>query len=231
MAKLKLRDGQRQPFRRLNSDAVLIDARPGSPLLEAVEASRSSAERKYDEDGRAIERLKIDATKITNDARHAVLQFTGDLDQGHVPGPKARDAVYEALKPPMNAAHVQAGVDLFRRVFDTCKRLNFDIPEDCYWRLATLLRLAGNLREAIAVSEILNQPIVKDPGNRKVLATTRGGALLQLWEATGEDTLLDQAQAAFNVAWALSRTDNKTDEKIEQLRHKLNRALNLAGRT
>ena len=66
---------------------------------------------------------------------------------------------------------------------------------------------------------------MRDPQARKLLATTRVGALLDLWRVTRETALVRQAERAFKVAWALGRDD----AEVLELRPGLNRALEQAG--
>lgn len=223
---LVLRDGRRLPVRRLAGKAQLLDSRPGSPLAAAIEAARSPAEAAEREMRKVLSRAGIDADRLRSGAaRRAVAVLAWKLERGRVPSSEERRAAYLALIAGDDAL-ARKGKLLFRRLMEMCHRQNLPVPEDCHWRLACLARTTGDLQEAVAVSDILHQADrPKDEVCRKLLATTRCAALIDLWEVNAQAGLIREADKAFKVARAIA----SKDEEVEALRWRLNRALELAG--
>ena len=220
-----LADGRRLPLRRIMKDGSLIDPREAAPLPAAIEQARTGPERAAIEMRRDLARIGVNAAVLrsANDG-HAVVTLLHALEARQVPsGPMLRDA-YSALSYG-DSALARAGARLMREVIDLYRARKALVPEDCHWRLAKLLRNAGALREALDASASLETSAIKDAGARKILATTRCAALLDLWDATGESDLLDQAQRAFGVAWAVGQRD----DELEHLRLRLNRILRRSG--
>ena len=81
------------------------------------------------------------------------------------------------------------------------------MPEDLHWRWAALLRQAGDWRSAVKVAEVLYvRPGLKET-TRLYLASTIAGSLLDLAEARPTPAVLDEAERALKVAWALDKGD------------------------
>jgi hypothetical protein len=223
---LVLRDGRRLPMRRLAGKAQLVDSRPGAPLAAAIGAVRPPAESAEREMRGVLSRAGIDADRLRSaEARRSVAVLAWKLERGRVPSGEERRAAYLALIAGDDAL-ARKGKLLFRGLVEMCHRRNLPVPEDCHWRLACLARTTGDLREAVAVSDILHQADrPKDEVRRKLLATTRCAALIDLWEVNAQAGLIREADKAFKVAWAIA----PNDEEVEALRWRLNRALELAG--
>jgi hypothetical protein len=221
-----LRGGVRALTGRLRAaGAAIVESRPGAPLAAAIEAGRTEPERALRAQAHALRKHGIDAARLKSaDARGAVLRFMEALDQDSVPDAPTRHAAFDAFKnaePQMQ----RLGAQVFKRLAALCAAKGQQAPEDVHWRIACLLRYAGALREAIAESDILNGPSLRDQGPRKILATTRAAALLDLWRVTHEVKLVREADAAFRVAWGI----DPDDEQLQALRPVLNRAIEQAG--
>jgi hypothetical protein len=222
---LLLEGGGRKLFRQVAGGAV-VDARPGAPLVAAIEAARTPGELAELAERRVLVRSGVNPDSLgSTEDRRAVLALYRSLAAGSVPPAEVRRAAYLALRAGGRAETGRWGARLFREVFALCRNAGFAVPDDCHWRLATLLRQAGELREAIVVSDVLHSGAVRDQQARKLLATTRAGALLELWRATREVELVRQADRAFKVAWAIGHED----AEVLELRPALNRALEQAG--
>jgi len=176
---------------------------------------------------KALGKIGLDATRFAStDARTAVLSLAAALDHGAIPDAPARQAAYDALKCTEQQTQ-RMGAQMFKRLATQCAANRQPVPDDIHWRVACLLRYAGALRDAIAASNVLNGPEIRDRGARKILATTRAASLLDLWEATHEAMHVRDADAAFRLAWGIDRHD----EELQALRRALNRAIEQAGLT
>jgi hypothetical protein len=223
---LVLDDGRRVPVRRLVAKAQLVDPRAGAPLARAVDASRSPAETAEREMRRVLGNAGIDPDRLRSpDARRAVAVFAWKLDRGRLPSADERQAAYMAFISH-DAALERRGKVMLGRLVALCGVQNLRIPDDLWWRLASLARHTGDLREAIAVSDILHRPDrPRDEICRKLLAMTRCAALIDLWDVNAQPELLRQAEQAFKVARAIG----SRDEEVDNLHWRLRRALERAG--
>ncbi len=221
-----LRGGARFLTGRLRAaGAAIVESRPGAPLAAAIEAGRTEPERALRAQAQALQEIGIDPARLKSaDAGQAVLHFTQSLDQNIVPDASTRQTAFDAFKnadPQMQLLGAQA----FKRLTVMCAAKGQPAPEDVHWRTACLLRYAGALREAIAASDVLNGPTLRDRGARKILATTRAAALLDLWGETHEVKFVREADAAFRLAWGIDRHN----EELQALKPRLNRAIEQAG--
>jgi hypothetical protein len=222
---LLLEGGQRKLFRQV-AGGVVVDARPGAPLLAAIEAARTPAELAEKAERRELVQAGVNPDRLSgSEDRRAVVALCRCLAAKSLPSAEIRRTAYLALRAGGDAEKARSGARLFRAVFALCRSSGSAVPDDCHWRLATFLRHAGEVREAIAVSEVLHSGAVRDQQARKLLATTRVGALLQLWRVTRETELVRQAAQAFRIAWAIGRDD----AEVLELRPALNRALEESG--
>ncbi|HTB48072.1 MAG TPA: hypothetical protein VK741_30930 [Acetobacteraceae bacterium] len=222
---LLLEGGGRKLFPQV-AGGVVVDARPGAPLVAAIEAARTPGELAELAERRELVRAGVNPDSLgSTEDRRAVLALHRSLAAGRVPPAEVRRAAYLALRAGGRAETGRWGARLFREVFALCRNAGSAVPDDCHWRLAALLRQAGELREAIAVSDVLHAGMVRDPQARKLLATTRVGALLEQWRATRGVELARQADRALKVAWAIGRDD----AEVLGLRPALNRALEQTG--
>jgi len=222
---LLLEGGARRLFRQV-AGGVVVDARPGAPLVAAIEMARTPAELAERAERRELVQAGVNPDKLASaEHRRAVLALGRQVATGSLPAPELRRAAYLALRAGGQAENARAGARMFRDVFALCAAAGTPVPDDCHWRLAALLRQAGELREAVAVSDVLHTGEMRDPQARKLLATTRVGALLDLWRVTRETALVRQVERAFKVARALGRDD----AEVLELRPGLNRALEQAG--
>ena len=223
---LVLQDGRRLPVRRLAAKAHLVDSRPGAPLAAALNADRPPVDPAETEMRKVLRRAGIDADGLRSAAaRRAVAVLAWKLERGRVPSGEERQAAYMALIAGDDAL-ARRGKLMFHRLAEMCHQQNLPVPEDCHWRLARLARTIGDLREAVAVSDILNdRDRVKGDLCRKLLATTRCAALIDLWEVNAQPDLVSEAENAFKAAWAIG----PREEELDALRGRLNRALDRAG--
>ncbi len=222
---LLLEGGGRKLFKQVAGGAV-VDGRPGAPLVAAIEAARTPAELAERAERRELVQAGVNPDRLGGtENRRAILALCRRIAAGSLPSAEVRRAAYLALRAGGDAEKARSGARLFREVFALCRESGSAVPDDCHWQLATFLRHAGELREAIAVSEVLHSGDVRDPQALKLLATTRVGALLELWRVTREAGLVRQAAQAFKVAWAVGRDD----AEVLELRPALNRALDQAG--
>ncbi len=221
-----LEDGARVLAGRLRAaGAAIVEHRPGAPLAAAVEAGRTGPEREARAQAQALAKFGVDAAMLgTADARTAVLKSLQAVERSVVPDPTMRQAAYDAFK---NAGQQiqRLGAQIFRRMAAMCEAKGQRPPEDIHWRDACLLRYAGALRDAIAASDVLNEAPFRDTGARKLLATTRTAALLELWQATREARLVREADAAFRVAGEI----DWHDKELQALKPLLQRAIGQAG--
>ena len=74
------------------------------------------------------------------------------------------------------------------------------VPEDLHWRLAALLRQAGEWRAAVkAAGALYARPKLEDK-TRLYLASTMASTLLDLAETRSTPALLDEAERALKIA-------------------------------
>lgn len=76
------------------------------------------------------------------------------------------------------------------------------------------------------MSDVLHEGSLRDPGARKVLATTRAGTLLDLFEATGQAKWSALAERAVKVAYALG----PQDEEVKAVYRRFDALRERAGR-
>lgn len=69
------------------------------------------------------------------------------------------------------------------------------------------------------MSDVLHEGSLRDPGARKVLATTRAGTLLDLFEATGQAKWSALAERAMKVAYALGPQDDAVKGSVGASMH------------
>ncbi len=222
---LLLEGGGRKLFRQVAGGAV-VDARPGTPLIAAIAAARTPAELAERAERRELVQAGVNPDRLggTED-RRAVLALCRCLAIRSLPPPEVRRTAYLALRAGGQLENARTGARLFGEALALCRDAGMAVPDDYHWRLATLLRQAGELREAVAASDVLGSDTVGDPRARRLLATTRTAALLELWRRTRDSELVRQADQAFRIAWALGRND----PEVLELRPALNRALEQAG--
>ena len=217
---IDLAGGRRVPFRKVVREASFTDPRPGSPLLRAFEAARTPTECAADEDRGVLAAARIREEWLRSAAdRQALAGFLREIGQRRLPAAAARHAAYLAFRSG-EVELARIGAQLMRRLVGLYERECEPVPEDCHWRLAVLLRQAGAAREALAVSDVLEGRKLRDRDARKLLSTTRCGAALDLWRASGDREALAVAERAFKEARALGRDDDEVKS--------LGRAMNAA---
>lgn len=213
---LILESGRRVPLAGIAGGAI-VDPRPRGLLKAAVAAARSPSELREREERLALGHEGIDADKLASgDDRHAVLVLLQKLAAGVHPVYSEWHACYRALSAGGNAGLARAGARIFS---DLAARFAAagGIPDDLHWRRAWFLRASVRLREAIAVSDALHAGNIKEPGARKFLATTRMGSLMDLFEVTGDLTLLALADRAGKVAYAVGPHDDEVKAAYRRL--------------
>jgi hypothetical protein len=209
-AALLTEGGKRAMFSRLGR-GIVLDERPGAPLLAAMEAARSPGERAEREERLALLREGIDPDKLTGgEARRAVLALLAALRTGAPPDYPVRHAAYSAFVAPGHPQLARTGAGVFREVVARFEAETGDVPDDCHWRVAKLLRSCKELTEAIAVSAVLHDGRIRSQVDRKLLATTRVAALIDLWELRHDKALLLEADRAFEIARAIGHDDEET---------------------
>ena len=186
-------------------DGEFIDTRPGAPLATAVAASRTPAELRDEAEQLAVRRAGFDPGKLpSGEARRAVLAMV-ELDAaGERPDEKQRAAFYDAVQSGGDAGIARPAVRLLGNALQRFEAAG-PVPEDLHWRLAALLRQAGEWRAAVkAAGALYARPKLEDK-TRLYLASTMASTLLDLAEARSTPALLDEAERALKIAWALDR--------------------------
>jgi hypothetical protein len=194
-------------------DGEFIDTRPGAPLATAVAASRTPSELRDEAEHLAVRRAGFDPGKLpSGDARRAVLVMV-ELDAvGKTPDEVQRAAFYGAVRPGGDAGTARLAARLFTNALRRFE-VSGSNPEDLHWRLATLLRQAGEWQAAVQAAGVLySRPGLREK-TRLYLASTMAGALLDLAGARPTPVLLSEAERALRIAWAL----NKGDEALRSM--------------
>jgi hypothetical protein len=202
-------------------DGLVLDARPGAPLAAAVQAARSPADIRDRAERAELARAGIAAERLaSHDDRRIVLRVLRMLASAELPDGGLRHAFYMALRAGADPGVARVGARFFADMLAMFSARGA-APEDLHWRLTWCLRTAGQLPDAVASSEVLHNADLRDPGARKLLATTRAGALLDLFEARGEAALLERAERCLKIAWALGPGDEEASalyRRLERLR-------------
>lgn len=199
-----LEDGRRVRLASFK-DCVVLDRRADHPLVAAVEASRTPEDLR---DRAELARAGIRADRLgSTEARGAVLAALRAEEDGALPDYGGRHAFYLAMSAAGDAGLMRVAEPVFDRLAWRFAAAGREVPGDLYWRRAALLRSLGRWQEAVAVSEVLHQGVVKGSVDRMLLATTRAAALLDLYEATGAVRWLSLAERACGVAKAIAPGD------------------------
>ncbi len=202
-------DGGRRLLLAGARDGAVIDPRPDAPLVSAVAAQWTAAERIDREQRAKLAQAGIDADRLASaEDRRAVLAFLRRMAADELPDPEERRQFYLALSASGEPGLARIGARILAQLAERFA-VTGSVPDDLYWRRSWFLRAAGQLREAVAVSEALHLGQVKEQGARKVLATTRTAALLDLFDATGEAKWLALADRAARVAYAIAPNDEE----------------------
>jgi hypothetical protein len=211
--------GGRRLLLRAVLDGVVVDGRLGTPLAAAVEECWTPRERQERADRLELGRAGILAGKLASGAdREAVLVFVRLMGGGGLPGYGQRHAFYLALRAGADAGLARLGARLMRELIERAANSGL-VAEDLHWRHVWFLWRAGNLVEAVEASEMLHTGGLRNPGDQKVLATTRAGALLDLFEARADGATLAKAERSLKVAYALEPGDEKVKELYRRLDH------------
>lgn len=201
-------DGRTIPLR---SAAAIIDA-PDARLTAAVEAAISPGERAQRDRKRALGQ-KMVALGFTEpfasdeDAGH-VLALAEDVSAGVPSTWQKRQDAYLAITRGERKTVCRAGAQLFRRLMESDVTAHGLVAEDCYWRLAKMLHVAGELRQAVAFDEKLWNGEVRGQVDLRLLAATVAAAQLALGEATHDTELLWAADRACRLGWRLNPGDD-----------------------
>ena len=188
---------------------VVVDERPGSPLVAAVESCWTVAEREERLQRRALQREGFAAEKLASgEARAAVIAFMAAMRAGEVPSWRQRQEFYLAISAGEDAGFAQTGARVFGELIARCGARGA-VPEDLHWRRAKLLRLGQQFAEAVAASEVLYAGQMRSATDRRLLATTRAASLLSLYEARQELPLLAKAEQCLAMANALGPDDGE----------------------
>ena len=200
-------------------DGEFIDIRPGAPLATAMAASRTPAELRDEAEHLAVRRAGFEPGRLpSGDARRAVVAMVEIDAAGRVPDEAQRAAFYGAVRPAGDAGTARAAARLLDNALQRFEAAG-PAPEDLHWRLAALLRQAGNWQAAVEAAEILYaRPGLKEK-TRLYLASTMAGSLLDLAGVRPTPALLDKAERALKVAWAL----NNGDESLRTMWRMLDR--------
>jgi hypothetical protein len=218
--------GRRVPMARLRG-CVIIDTRPNAPLQQAVLASRTPSERQEREERLTLGHAGIDPDRLASPAdRAAVLALLRAIESGTWPAYQIRHAAYLALSAARDAKLARVGARLFATLIAGYAAAGKTPDDDLHWRLAWFLRTAGRLQEAVAASDILHTGELTDPADRKVLARTRTGALLDLFDVDGDAKWVSLAEGAAAQDLAAA----KRDEEAWNIYHRLKAAHRRLGR-
>jgi hypothetical protein len=219
---LVVEGGRRVPMARVR-DGVIVDTRSDAPLRRAILASRTPAEQ---QERAALGRVGVDPDRLASPAdRGAVLALVRSTETGALPNYQSRHTGYLALGAAADAGLARFGARLFATLADRYAAVG-RIPDDLHWRRAWFLRTSGQLREAVAVSDILHAGDLRDAGDRKVLARTRAGTLLDLFDIDGDGKWVSLAEKAAAVGLAAA----PRDEEAWNIEHRLNAARRRLGR-
>jgi len=185
-------------------DGEIIDPRPDAPLVGAIAAQWTPAELMERQERAELAHAGIDADRLASgEDRQAALAFLRMTAAGELPGPEERHRFYLALSATGETGLARIGARVLGQLADRFAAAG-SVPDDLYWRRTWFLRAGGQLREAVAVSDALHMGQVKEQGARKLLATTRAAALLDLFDTTREVKWLALADRAARVAYALA---------------------------
>jgi hypothetical protein len=208
-------------------DGEIIDPRPDAPLIDAIAAQWTPAERLERQERAELAHAGIDADRLASgEDRRAALAFLRMIAAGELPGSEERNRFYLALSATGEAGLARIGARVLAQLAERFAAAG-GIPDDLYWRRAWFLRVAGQLREAVAVSDALHMGQVKEQGARKLLATTRAAVLLDLFDATGEVKWLALADRAARVAYALAPEEEEVKavyRRFQAVRSQVGRA-------
>lgn len=218
-----LQGGRRVLLRAVRAGEV-VDCRPDAPLVQAIANQWSAAERLEREENAELARAGIAVGRLASgEDRRAALAFLRKTARGELPGYGERHGFYLALRAGGDAGLARLGARMFAQLAERFEATG-GVPDDLHWRRAWCLRSSGQLREAVAVSDVLHAGRVKDAGAQKVLATTRAGALLDLFEVTGEVKWLSLAERAAKVAYAIDPNGEEVSAVYRRFRTLRDRA-------
>lgn len=221
---VELADGRTIPLRSI---AAVIDA-PDARLTAAVEAALSPGERAARDRKREV-RQKLAASGFVEafardeDGGH-VLALLETVSAGRASSYKLRQAAYLAITRGHRKVLCRAGARLFRQLMESESRARGAIAEDCYWRLAKMLNVAGELQAATALDEMLWNGQVQGEDDLRLLATTVAAAQLALAQVTRDAGLLRAAYRACRLAWRLLPGDDVTNNMFEAVKAAMRRA-------
>ena len=116
-----------------------------------------------------------------------------------LPDKGQRHAFYKALIAPKDVVLARIGARVFEALMIRFGERQV-VPDDLHWRRARLLHAAGRAVEAVAASDVLHARSVMDAGARRHLATTRVGALLDIYDVNGDANCLVQADRSLSIA-------------------------------
>lgn len=216
---ITLATGRRRALRTLLGGAI-IDARPGTPLRAAISTATTPADRRADAVGEALRRAGIDPSKLSSDAaRGAVVTVLRLRDRGALASPDERHGFFVAVRESQDAGLARTAASIMADEMARYERTGSSVPEDLYWLYSALLRQGREWRRAVEVSEVLYQGRFERTDHRRLLATTRAAALLDLVEFSGDRGLLPEAKRAADMAFALGPGDQEVHRVYDRLRH------------
>lgn len=210
-------EGGRKVLLARVAGGAIVDPRPRRLLKASIAAARSPAELQEREERLALGREGIDSDKLASgDDRRAVLALLQKAAAKALLAYAERHGCYRALSAGGDAGLARAGARIFS---DLAARFEAagGVPDDMHWRRVWFLRASGQFREAIAASEVLHSGSIKEPGARRVLATVRMAALMDLHEATGDLALLASADRAGKVGYAAGPHDDEIKAAYRRL--------------
>lgn len=201
---LLLAGGRRLP---ITADAVVLD--PDGALEAAIDAATTDEERlaraQRRERAAFLAGIGIGRALASAEDEQAVIAMAGVMAAGELPAYQVRHAAYLALCRLEDSGVARAGVRLFRPLLDAATP-----PEDCYWRLARLQHLAGELRAAAEQARMLWSGRMRNPRERAVLAVTVVPVLLALGEITRQQEWYEAAERAARLGYALGPDEAST---------------------
>jgi len=212
-------EGRRVRLRTVTGGMV-IDSRPGHPLVTAIDSAKTPGERREAEMDAELRRRRMDPNGFRSSAeREQVLGFLVMVENGQLPSESALREFYEAMKPAASPAKHRRAAEALQALMATCMQ-HGDVPSSLSWRLAWCLNQAGQLDEAVATTETPHARAGQGM-DRAVLAIIRASALIALADIRHDPGLLDQAEAALKVAYAI---EGGGSEEVKAVYGALNRA-------
>ena len=197
-------DGGRRINLRSVAGGLIVDNRPGSPLLTLVARAQTSAEQREEQVRAELRRRRVEPETLgSTSERSQVLQFLTLIEEGQIPTEAALGAFYDAMKPAASAAKHRRAAEALVQLHATCLRAG-EMPSSLPWRLAWFLKESGQLEEAVAATQTPHARGLPE-GHLAYLNTVRASALLTLAKIRHDASLLELAEASLKIAYGIDK--------------------------